>query len=496
MSLKKNILANYASQAYTALIGIFMVPVYIKYMGSEAYGLVGFFSLLQSIFAILDMGLSHTMSREASRFRGGKVTAADLKALLRSLEIILAAIAIVGVLVVVGSSNLIASHWLNPQGLASSEVSFAVKIIALIVALRWISGLFSGLLIGLERQVWLSKFNMLIATLRFVAVVPLLIYISAKPDTYFTYQLFIAIIELLAILVFSYKSIGWSKSDNVLKVDFALIKSITKFSLSISALSIIWILATQIDKIVVSKILSLSDFGYFSAAVLAAGGILLISQPISTAILPRLVKLEAEGNVNELVQLYRKSTQLVSIIAFPIAFVIANYSRQLLELWTGNANLASVSASVLAFYAVGNALRMVSAYSYYIQYAKGNLKLHLMGNTLFLIFLAVSLIYFLRKFGVAGSGFAWLLVNIAFLLIWVPIVHKSFIPGIHMRWILHDVGTPVLISGFLILIFNSVIPRESAGFSEIVLVGFSVFSAVLFGNRSFRNLVPSVFKKI
>ena len=36
MSLKRNILANYASQIYVTLIGVVMVPLYIPYMGAES----------------------------------------------------------------------------------------------------------------------------------------------------------------------------------------------------------------------------------------------------------------------------------------------------------------------------------------------------------------------------------------------------------------------------------------------------------------------------
>jgi hypothetical protein len=52
MSLKKNIAANYASQFYVTLIGIVMMPLHIKYMGADAYGLVGFFAMLQACFLI------------------------------------------------------------------------------------------------------------------------------------------------------------------------------------------------------------------------------------------------------------------------------------------------------------------------------------------------------------------------------------------------------------------------------------------------------------
>lgn len=86
MSLKRNILANYVSQIYIMVIGIVMVPLYVRYMGVEAYGLVGFFALLQAWFQLLDIGLTPTMARETARFQGGATDALSLRRLLRTLE--------------------------------------------------------------------------------------------------------------------------------------------------------------------------------------------------------------------------------------------------------------------------------------------------------------------------------------------------------------------------------------------------------------------------
>ncbi|WP_276573964.1 oligosaccharide flippase family protein [Vibrio cincinnatiensis] len=71
--LRKNIIANYASQLYSAGIGILILPLYIKYMGEEAYGLVVFFTMLQPWFALLDLGLTPTIARETARYHGGLV---------------------------------------------------------------------------------------------------------------------------------------------------------------------------------------------------------------------------------------------------------------------------------------------------------------------------------------------------------------------------------------------------------------------------------------
>lgn len=68
MSLKRNILASYASQIYVTLAGLLILPVYLQYMGAEVYGLVGFFTMLQAWFNLLDMGRTPTVAREPTRF--------------------------------------------------------------------------------------------------------------------------------------------------------------------------------------------------------------------------------------------------------------------------------------------------------------------------------------------------------------------------------------------------------------------------------------------
>ena len=75
-SLRLNIAANYAGQMYSALIGLVMVPVYLKWMGPEAFGLIGFFALIQSWAQLLDLGFSASVARE-SRARLVTVTVTE-----------------------------------------------------------------------------------------------------------------------------------------------------------------------------------------------------------------------------------------------------------------------------------------------------------------------------------------------------------------------------------------------------------------------------------
>ena len=192
MSLKRNILANYASQIYVTLAGIIVLPMYLRLMGPEAYGLVGFFTLVQALFSVLDMGLSPTVSRETARFHGGAVTALNYRKLLRALQILFLAVALVGGVAMFALSGTIALRWLTFKSLPPEAVIYALQLMAAGVALRWMSGLYRGIVSGAEQMVWLGGFNAFIATLRFLLVIPMLQYVDNSIGVFFIYQALVA----------------------------------------------------------------------------------------------------------------------------------------------------------------------------------------------------------------------------------------------------------------------------------------------------------------
>jgi len=439
MSLKRNILANYASQIYVTLVGIVMLPMYIKYMGAEAYGLVGFFTMLQVWFNLLDIGLTPTMARETARFRGGALKPLTYRQFVRALEGIFFGLAIVGGTALFISSGYIARDWLQASVLPIDEVQIAIQLMAIIIAMRWMCGLYRGAISGSEKLVWLSGYNSFIATLRFIGVLPVLIFIAATPVAFFSFQLAVAVLELLGLVFYSYRlfptvpkgvSIPWSWSP---------LKPVLKFSLTIAFTSSVWVLVTQTDKLVLSKILPLAEYGYFTLAVLVASGIMMLGGPVSSAIMPRMTKLEAEGDYAGVINVYRQSTQLVAVIAGSVAIILAFFAEPILWAWTGDRVLAHTAAPILILYAVGNCILAVSAFPYYLQYAKGDLRLHLIGNAIFVILLLPTIIWAASQYGGIGAGYVWLGMNLLVFVAWLPFIHRKFAPGLNLKWYVEDV---------------------------------------------------------
>ena len=71
--MNKNIIANIANKAWGFLSILLFTPLYIKFLGVEAYGLIGFYSTLLAMLAFADMGFTATLTRETARFNKGKI---------------------------------------------------------------------------------------------------------------------------------------------------------------------------------------------------------------------------------------------------------------------------------------------------------------------------------------------------------------------------------------------------------------------------------------
>ena len=481
--MKRNILANYASQIYVALIGIFLLPLYIKYMGSEAYGLVGFFSMLQAWFNVLDLGLTPTIARETARYHGGALLPLAYRQLFRALSVIFFAVALLGGTVLLILSEQISIAWLNVENLSLKDVVTSVKIMAISVALRWMCGLYRGVVTGSERLVWLSGVNALIATLRFVGVFISMWHFGFTPIVFFIHQLCVAIFEIGVLAIKAMQLLPDRKSlQNEIGWSITPVKSVLKFSMTIAFTASVWVLVTQTDKLVLSGILPLEDYGYFTLSVLVANGLMVISGPVSNAIMPRMARLYAEKKYADMIRIYRHSTQLVAIITGSAAITLAATAKPLLLAWTGDAYLAGKAAPILRLYAVGNLFLCMAAFSYYLQYAKGNLRYHLIGNAGLVITLIPCIVVFASHYGGVGAGTVWMIMNALFLFVWVAFVHHKLEPRLHLKWLCSDVFKnlfPAVIVAilFLNIDINLVGRLENALF--VAAVGIIIFFLVL-----------------
>ncbi|AQP34963.1 oligosaccharide flippase family protein [Vibrio anguillarum] len=472
ISLKKNVIANYLGQGYKALIGIIMMPLYLSYLGSEAFGLIGFYIMLQSWMQLLDIGMKPTLARESAKYRAGSISSLELRIILRTLEVVFVITGALAAATMIISSNYIATSWLKVKELDLNTVSLSVSLMAIMVGIRWVSSLYNGVISGLEKQVWLNGFGIIAGTFRFVFVLIPFEFFGASIEIFFIYQLVVCLVEAIIIIAFTYGN--FDKNKEFVFFSFSALKRIYKFSLAIAFGSVIWVLVTQIDKLILSKYISLDEYGYFSLAIVIANGLFVLGNAIGAAIMPRMTIYNEQGKTKELDKLYFLSIEIVLMVVVPISSMLVFYGNNILFFWTNDHLVAANASEIMKWYVLGNVMVSMGAFAYYLQYSKGNLKLHVKGNFIYAALLIPAQIYTASHFGPVYTGVVWFAANLLIVVLWLGVIHKKFLPGKHLSWLL--VNIKMFIGGYVVVYaltyyLDVNFEYELIEFSKLIFIG-------------------------
>lgn len=441
MSLSRNLSAGIANSGYSGLLNLAVVPFYINYLGVEAYGLIGFYIVTQSMLSILDMGMAATINREVARhsatgslFEAGKL----LHTLARIYWIVAGIIALLFLTVAPWFSG----YWLQPGQLSAETISHAVMLLGVVISCRWPIGLYQGALIGAKRLTVSSGINMVMVTFGCLGGIAVLRFISPTIEAFFIWQACVGLAHAVIVRAAAWRVID--KPDSK-RFDLEKLRGIWKFTAGMSGIGLTSIVITQLDKVMLSKLLGLEQFGQYMLAVAVVGGLYVLVSPVYNVIYPRMSELVATGDSEKLAELYRNGTRMLVTLLFPLAMILAVFSSEVLYLWTGNPELAKSVAPILSFLVVGSAFHGVMYFPYALQLAYGKTSLPLITNIILTVILVPLLYWLVSHYGAIGGAVAWLLLHMFYLFFGSWLTHKFFLKGLASKWLFIDVGVPLLI---------------------------------------------------
>jgi O-antigen/teichoic acid export membrane protein len=444
--IKKNIAANFAGSIWQALVSLAFVPLYIKFLGIESWGLIGFFVTLQAMFSLLDLGLSSTLNREMARLSVLPGKEQEMRDLVRTLEVVYWCIAVfVGVTVVV-ISPVIAHHWIKPGHLAPKTIQQALLIMGFVIALQMPAGFYSGGIMGLQKQVLLNVINVCISTMRAVGAVLVLRFVSPTIQAYFLWQFVVSIVNVVLLAFFLWHRLPFTKNSAVFQQP--LLKGIWRFTAGMSGIAVLSIILTQMDKVILSKMLSLEIFGYYMLASMVAMSLGRLVSPIFFSMYPRFTQLVAINDQAGLIRLYHKSCQLMSVLILPVAIVITLFSYEIILLWTHNPVTAERTHLLVSILICGTALNGVMNLPYALQLAFGWTRLSVLKNIIAVSLLVPAIIYMTKLYGATGAASVWLFLNLGYVMFEIPVMHSKLLREEKWRWYWQDFGAPLIIGSF------------------------------------------------
>ena len=477
-----NLLTNLVGKGWVALIALAFVPVYIRFLGIEAYGLIGLFAALQAMAQLLDLGISPTVNRELARYSALSKGEGEARDLVRSLEIIAWPIGFILGAVTYGLAPWIAASWIRAETIPIEVLQQAIQLMGIVLALQWPLGLYYGGLIGLQRQALSNSARIVTGTLAALGSVAVLLWISADILTFFRWQAVISAGQVLTVMFLLWRSLP--PSGRRPRVVVESLRRVRRFAAGMTGVTITSIVATQLDKVILSSLLSLEAFGYYALAGVIASGLRIVVTPVFDALFPRLSALIAIGDEEGLRSLYHRGAQLMSTLVLPLGLVLALFSYEVVKLWTGDPSTAEQAAPLVTALVIGTALNALWFLPYSLQLASGWTGLAVGLNTVLATALIPALFILTERYGAVGAASAWPMLNGAGVLASSVLTHRRLLKGEWGRWLGDDLVRPLIGATAIIVAVRLLVPRVSDPVLEL---------AVLFGALIAGMILAAVF---
>ena len=433
-------MANFLGSGWTTLMSFILVPVYISFMGVEAFGLVGLFITLQALSVVFELGIGMTLNRELAQLSAVPGNEQRMRDVLRSLEVIFWSIGGLLGVVVIALAPIIADHWLQNEAISTETVRLAISIMGINVAVQFLIRFYAGGLQGLEHQVLVNTLGVIAATVRSVGVILVLWLISPTAPAFFLWQGLIATLHLLLVMLWLWRSLPNAARRATFRVE--ILRGVAGFAGGLTAISVAAAILTQSDKIILSGMLSLEAFGYYTLAWVVAHSLFRVSGPVYLAVYPRFCKLVEWNDTGGLQNLYHFACQLISVLILPATMFLVFFSREILDLWVRDATVVDNTYVLVSLLAAGKGLHALMVLPYALQLAYGWTRLTLYSSIVAVVLFVPGVVVLASLFAGTGAAVAWVVLWLGYVLIVIHLMHRRLLPGEKYRWYVEDVGAP------------------------------------------------------
>lgn len=311
--------------------------------------------------------------------------------------------------------------WINVKTTDPQTATTMIRILGISAAVALPRVLYGSLFRGLERMGLNNLIDVSVSAVQQFGIVVLL-PLGATNIGVSSWIAGLATVGTLIYAIVAGRLFGWRSLMPGYSPD--AIRRNVLFSGHMTAISLLALVQTQADKVVVSKLLPVADLGLYGFASSTVGRAAIVTSAITQAAFPSLSRLFKTGNQQELLSQYRKLHDLIMFGTLPLyAGIIFAATPAYTILFSANA--AQRLLVPTAFLCFGYLMNAAITMPYLISISVGMPQIASRMNMLALFVvlpLTVALIYL---FGLVGAGLSWTFYNAFAMAYLVPRVCKA-----------------------------------------------------------------------
>lgn len=476
-SLKGNILANIFGRGWASVNFIVFTPVYLHLMGIEAYGIVGFFATLQTVMFLLDVGLGASLNRELARATADAGEADGMGDLLRTLEVSYLVFSAAIFALVFFASAPISVHWLHGEHFTHQELRQIVILMGVALAVQFPNHLFENGLYGLQKQVLANGIASLFVLLRYGGAALFLWAYEPTVEVFFVWFILIVIVQTLVTRRLLWRALGQRRKPP--RIDLKALTDIRRFAMGMFGLSAVGTLYLQADKVILSSLLTLREYGFYMVAATVAAGLRIFISPIYNAFFPRFAQLVKTSENEALRVYYHRGCQLVAVFTVPTACAVMVFAPQILQIWTNDAAVARESGNVLRLLMASVLINALFSIPMALQIAHGRVGLLIKLRGFTLAMLVPVLIFATDAYGMQGAAASLVVLEAIYVGWGIVLMHGRFPTGSMRTWMVEDNLLPAAAALVMVTLMSLIHLRVDSAANKLSAAGLILVTVLL-----------------
>lgn len=415
--LARNTLWNLMGQGIPFVLAFFTMPLLIKGLGTERFGILTLAWMVIGYFSFFDMGVGRATTKFVSEY----IMMGEVESLpplfWTAISILFGAGIIVGIGAIVLTPRLVTLVFNIPPGLRE-ETQKAFYLLALSIPLVLSTSGTRGVLEGLHRFRLVNVIK--IPANAAIIVTPLLVL----PFSHNLYHIvgILVLSRFLAFLFYFYYCL--QSLPNLKKLNrpsIILMKKLLSFGGWLALTNVVGSLIAMgyIDRFLISSILTMSSVSYYVTPFELITKLWIFPYSLMGVLFP-VMSASTVAHKDNVPNLHYLAIKYILLLISPVVIAVIVLARPFLTFWVGT-EFAQQSTLILQLLSVGVLLSALSQVPFTVIQSLGRPDLTAKRHLWELPFYVIVMWFLIRSMGIAGAALTWLLWTIidTVLLFWL-----------------------------------------------------------------------------
>ena len=399
--LAKNTLWNLVGQGVPLIAAVFAIPLLIKGLGVDRFGVLTLAWMVIGYFSLFDLGLGRALTKMvAEKLGAGREQ--EIPALVWTTLFLMILLGLLGTLVV-----SLLSPWLVREGLKipealQSETLHAFYLLALSIPVVISTAGLRGILEAQQYFGFVNVVRILIGAFTFLS--PLFILPFSK--SLFPVVAILSAGRLLAWLVHLLLCFYVMPAlRHGIALHITEVGHLIRFGSWMTVTNIVGPLMVYLDRFLIGALMSTIYVAYYATPYEVASNLGLISGALVGVLFPAFAASFMQDS-NRTALLFGRGVKYTFLALFPLTLLIVSFAHEILEFWLGG-EFAQNSTRVLQWLVIGRFINGLAQIPFALIQSAGRPDLTAKLHFIELPFYLLIVWWLIGAYGIEGAAVAW-----------------------------------------------------------------------------------------